>query len=271
LAQETAMRALRTIVAAGLLCVPARAAAADDKPICADRPSKSTGACTVPAGHWQIETGLIDWIGHSSGGVTEDVVAIGSTLLKYGLSDKTDVEIGVMPLLIDRVHGAGMHERASGFGDTVVRVKYRLTAEGAPFEAALDPFVKIPTANHRLGNGKVEGGLVVPMDAPLGKSGLTVSIDPELDIAADEDGHGHHAAMTQVVNLAAAISDKLTVSGEIWGMWDWDPMGTTKQYSADATATYAVKNDLQLDAGVHFGLNRETPDVELYTGVSVRF
>jgi hypothetical protein len=28
---------------------------------------------------------------------------------------------------------------------------------------------------------------------------------------------------------------------------------------------------VQLDAGANFGLNRNTPDVELYTGVSVRF
>jgi hypothetical protein len=32
-----------------------------------------------------------------------------------------------------------------------------------------------------------------------------------------------------------------------------------------------VNKDLQFDAGANFGLNRQTPDVELYTGVSVRF
>jgi hypothetical protein len=30
-------------------------------------------------------------------------------------------------------------------------------------------------------------------------------------------------------------------------------------------------NDVQLDAGANFGLNRVTPDVEIYGGVSVRF
>jgi hypothetical protein len=34
---------------------------------------------------------------------------------------------------------------------------------------------------------------------------------------------------------------------------------------------YLVSKDLQLDAGANFGLNRETPDVELYAGFSVRF
>jgi hypothetical protein len=38
-----------------LLCAGS-AAAADEQPICADRPGKATGTCTVPAGHWQVET-----------------------------------------------------------------------------------------------------------------------------------------------------------------------------------------------------------------------
>jgi hypothetical protein len=36
---------------------------------------------------------------------------------------------------------------------------------GRPIEAAIDPFLKIPTANHQLGNGKVEAGVVIPTDA----------------------------------------------------------------------------------------------------------
>jgi hypothetical protein len=32
-----------------------------------------------------------------------------------------------------------------------------------------------------------------------------------------------------------------------------------------------VSNDVQLDAGANFGLNHQTPDVELYTGLCVRF
>jgi hypothetical protein len=109
------------------------------------------------------------------------------------------------------------------------------------------------------------------MDTPLAKTGVTLSIDPEVDILADEDGHGHHAAMIQVVNLGFGVTDKLNVSGEIWGMWDWDPAGSTKQTSVDGSMAFAVNKNLQLDAGANFGLNRSTPDLEVYTGVSVRF
>jgi hypothetical protein len=39
----------------------------------------------------------------------------------------------------------------------------------------------------------------------------------------------------------------------------------------DGSIAYLVSDNLQLDAGANFGLNNRTPDVELYSGVSVRF
>ena len=55
------MRGRIILFSAVLLAASVRAAAADEQPICPDRPSKSTGPCTVPQGKWQIETGLIDF------------------------------------------------------------------------------------------------------------------------------------------------------------------------------------------------------------------
>jgi hypothetical protein len=77
--------------------------------------------------------------------------------------------------------------------------------------------------------------------------------------------------MEQVVTLGWQATDKLNLSAELWGGWDWDPSGTTRQASADGSIAYLLSNDVQLDAGANFGLNRVTPDVELYGGVSVRF
>jgi Putative MetA-pathway of phenol degradation len=265
------MRGVKTVIAAALLAGSTAANAADEQPICPDRPSKSTGPCTVPAGKWQIETGLVDWSRDKSDGVRTDDVAWGNTAIKYGISGKADLELWVTPLETERTHGSGLHEHHSSFGDTLVRVKYALTADSAPVQVALDPFVKIPSANHRLGNGKVEGGLLVPVAVPIGKSPVTLSLDPELDWLADADGSGHHGATQQVVNLGIAAADKLNLSTEIWAMWDWDPAGTGRQVSWDGSVAYLVNKDLQLDAGANFGLNQQTPDVELYTGVSVRF
>jgi hypothetical protein len=261
----------RTFFAALWLAAGSSPSAAETPPICADRPSRSTGECTVPAGHWQIETGLIDWSREKADGVSTDLAALGSSLIKYGVGDNADVELQITPFETLRVHGGGIRERHSSFGDLILRGKYRATRADAPVLLAVDPFVKLPTANHHLGNGKVEGGLLVATSAQLGNGGLTLSFDPELDAVADADGHGRHAATQQVANLGFAVNEKLSLSVELWGRWDWDPAVTQKQASADGSIAYLVSNNAQLDAGVNFGINRQTPDVELYSGVSLRF
>jgi hypothetical protein len=260
-----------TIFTAALLVLASGAATAGDQPICADRPSKSTGPCTVPLGKWQVETGLVDWSRDRSDGVTNDTVQWGSAGIKYGISDNADVELWTTPLEILTIHGSGSHEHHSSFGDTLIRVKYELTPDSAPVQVALDPFVKLPTANHQLGNRRVEGGLLVPVAVPLGKGPLTLSLDPEIDLLADSDDRGRHAATQQVVNLGLTVNEKLSLSTELWAMWDWDPVGTGKQVSWDGSVAYLVSKDLQLDTGANFGLNSQTPDVDVYAGISTRF
>jgi hypothetical protein len=133
------------------------------------------------------------------------------------------------------------------------------------------PVVKIPTANHSLGNGKWEAGTLVPIAYAIPKTPLSLGVTPELDWVADGDGRGHHLAMAQVASVGWQVSDKLNISAELWRGWDWDPSGTTRQASADGSVAYLLSNDVQVDAGANFGLNRVTPDVELYGGISKRF
>ena len=263
------MRGRFSTIAALLLATSSAATA--EQPICTDRPSKSTGECTVPKGRWQVETGLIDWSRTDSGGVRAEAISWGNSLIKYGISGNADLELGITPLETLKVDAGTSHVTHSSFGDTPLRVKYRLTPPDAPLLMALDPFVKLPTANHQLGNGKVEGGLMVATSAALGRSGLTLSLDPEFDLNADADGSGHHLATQQVLNIGVAASDKVSLSTEAWTKWDWDPAGTTTQASWDVAAAYQPTKRLQLDAGANFGLNSQTPDVEIYAGVSTRF
>jgi hypothetical protein len=138
-------------------------------------------------------------------------------------------------------------------------------------EVAVLPFVKAPTAKHSLGNGKWEGGLLIPIGYAIPGSPLGLGLTPEIDWVADADGRGHHAAMAQVAGLGWQASERLNLSAEIWGQWDWDPNGTTHQASVDGAAAYLLSDTVQFDAGANLGLNRVTPDVEIYGGVSKRF
>ena len=254
----------------GLALAATRAAAADAPPICADRPGKANPTCTVPAGMVQIETGLADWAHDDSGGVTTDALSLGSTAFKYGLSGRWNVELDISPYNSVRMRGGELSESDSGFGDLIVRSKYRLTS-GDGVQVAIDPAVKIPTAARPIGNRRWEAGIAVPIDYSIPNSPISVTLGPELDWLADGTENGHHLAMTQVIGVGWQATSRLGVSGELWGQWNWDPTGTQRQATADVAAAYLVNNDLQLDAGANFGLNSNTPDLELYTGFSVRF
>jgi hypothetical protein len=257
------------LAAAAVLLGGGSAAAAD--PICADRPGKASPSCTVPARRVQLETGLADWSLQRGGGERDTSLVFGATALKYGASDRWTIELDVTPYERDISRAGGLHERASSFGDVMLRSKYRLTADGSAVGVALYPFVKLPAAKHSIGNGKTEAGIAVPVDFDLGKSAFSLNLAPEVDWLADADGRGHHAAMVQVASLGWSASERLSLSAEVWGQWDYDPVGTGKQASADGAVAYLVNDDLQLDAGANFGLNRHTADLEIYGGVARRF
>lgn len=259
------------VTALGLGMLTAAAAAADEQPICADRPGKATSACTVPAGHWQVETGFADWTLQKGDGERDTSLVIGETTIKYGLTAGTDIEIDVTPWQRTASRFAGLRETDTGIGDVYLIAKQRLTGAGSPVQVVVRPVVKAPTAKHSFGNGKWEGGLLVPIGYAIPKSPFSIGLTPEMDWAADADGHGHHIAMAQVLSIGWAATEKLNISGELWGGWDRDPNGTTRQASADGSVAYLVSNDVQLDAGANVGLNKVTPDVELYAGISKRF
>jgi hypothetical protein len=264
------MRGRILIIAAALLGASSPAFAGE-QPICADRPGKATSACTVPAGHWQVETGLADWTLQKGGGERDTSLVIGETTVKYGLTDRSDIELDVTPWQRATTRAGGAHDSASGFGDIALVYKQQLTAPDAAFQVTVHPFVKIPTAKRPLGNRKLEAGLLVPIDYAIAKSPLSLGLTPEVDWVADADGRGHHAAMVQVASLDWQANSKLSIAAEIWGQWDWDPSGTGKQASADGSVAYLLSNSVQLDAGANFGLNPQTPDVEVYAGVAKRF
>jgi hypothetical protein len=254
------------LILAGLLLL---AEPAGDQPICTDRPAKANSACTVAPGRVQLETSSVGWSRAANGGTVVETLSVGSSLAKFGLSDRSDIEVGITPFGKITASEAEQRRSLSGFGDVVVRYKHRLSSDGSPVQVALVPFVKLPTARRGIGNRKVEGGLAIPVSlAPPGS--MAVTFGPEVDLVANAAGDRRHLALVNLVNLSAPVAARLTLAGEIWTNVNFDPAGTVKQASADGALAYTVSDDLQLDLGANFGLTRDTPDVEVYAGFSIR-
>lgn len=240
-------------------------------PLCTDRPGKATAACTVPQGMVQFESDFVNWTRDDDAGTRTDTILYTSPMVKYGLTGSTDIEAAITPFETVRTRDpSGTVERASGIGDVYLRVKQRLTPADAKAQFALIPYVKLPTAKSSIGNGKVEAGLVGTGVFTL-PAEFSLTITPEVDALANEDLDGHHVQIAGALNLSKSLTSKLTASAELWGADDRDPAGHKHQYSADLALAYQPSDTLQFDGGANIGLNRTTPDLQVYAGVSTRF
>ena len=258
-----------------LLAIPAAAqmvptASTADAPICTDRPTKSNFACTVPKGQVQIEADGLAWISNSAGGTRTDQLLFSNPTIKYGLTSSSDIQLNWVPFTRVRSRdAAGAVSKLSGIGDVTVRFKQRIGRPDAAFQLAVLPFLKLPTARTGIGNGKVEGGVAMPINISV-PGGWTVTLGPQLDVLADVDGSGRHMGITGLVNIAKQIGP-FTLYNEIWTSQNLDPSGTVRQYSYDVSLAWLPRSALQLDVGANIGLNRATPDLVTYVGISTRF
>ena len=240
---------------------------------CTDRPTKSNGACIVDEGHFQVESDLANVTHDSQDGVDTDTYLFTSPTLKYGLTHDIDLEVNWTPY--EAVHTYGRAVRtprvAYGVGDLELRAKVGLAGQdGGTVAATLLPYLKVPTAPSDIGDGAVEGGLIVPIVITLNDK-LSLTFNPELDALKDSTGDGRHVNMQQLASVSYELPAKVTVFGEFWSDVDFDPTDATTQYSADLAAAWVLPHDVQLDGGVNIGLNRQTPAVQGYFGVSHRF
>lgn len=134
---------------------------------------------------------------------------------------------------------------------------------------ALLPYVKLPTAREGLGNGRVEGGAILPisLDAP---GVFTVIVMPELDDLKDASDGGYHRAADFLINVSHALDEKWTFYTEVFTTQSF-PSRDKPIYTLDEAFTYALTPNLQLDFGENFGVNAVAPQIQVYTGLSERF
>lgn len=249
--------------------------AADLRPLCTDRPTKSTSPCTVDAGHFQLESDLLNVNYDRTGGLTTTTWLVTNPTLKLGLTNTVDVELNIVPLEIATVRdrATGQSVRATGVGDLYARLKWSLLGDdGGAVGFALVPYVKAPTASAGLGDGAVEGGLIVPLSVNLPMN-VQLVVDPEIDLLKNAADTSRHVNTSGLISLSRPVTKTVTLSAELWSDVNFDSAGRTTQVSADLGAAWIPASDqnFQLDGGVNLGLNDRTPAVQAYLGVSRRF
>lgn len=254
-----------------LLVATAAHGQAEDRAFCPARPGKASPTCTITPGRLQIELDAFDQTIDRSNGVKSTDAIMAVPQLRVGLSTNSELQLAWTPHERFTTAGLGKSKVNSGIGDMVAGLKYNLTDNRDGFGAALQPFVKIPTATRSLGNGKVEGGLVAPLSVPLSK-GWALNLSPEIDVSANDDGGGYHTAGALAAGLGCAFTPELSFGAEIWVERAFvSEAETAATVDLMLAFTPADIHDLQFDAGVNRGITPAAPNTQVYLGVAKRF
>jgi hypothetical protein len=266
------MKLLIAVLLTGIATAPALA---EDKlrDFCGDRPGLGTPACTVDAGHLQVEVGLGDWTLDRQPDTRTDTIQAGAVALRYGIGDTTELRFGwdgyARVRTRDRTSGAV--DRTGGVGDVTVGIKQNLhNPDGSGLSIALLPYATLPTGKDGIGAGDWGAGLIVPVNYALSQT-LTFELTPEVDAAVNSSGDGRHLAYGSVIGLQAKVSEKIGVGAELEAIRDRDPDGHSTQALAGLSLAYQPQDQTQLDFGANAGLNHHSPDIELYFGIARKF
>jgi hypothetical protein len=241
-----------------------------------DRPDKTESPYTVDAGHFQIEMDLVSYThDHDTAAgadLSADSLSVAPLNLKVGLLNQVDLQLLLGPCNWVRVedHATRTVTRQHGFGDVTTRLKINCWGDdGGVTALALMPFVKFPTSQDALGNRAVEGGLILPLAVEL-PFGWSMGLMTEFDFMENMDGAGYHPEFINSItfghDIAARLAGYLEFYSQVSADQDAPWIGTV-----DLGLTYRLTDNLQLDAGVNFGVTRSADDLNPFVGLSLRF
>lgn len=228
------------------------------RPLSTDRPDTTESPHTVDCGHFQFEMEVAAW--QRDGG--NNTFNFAEMNAKVGLARNTDLQF-VLPAFSHEESGS------EGFGDMELRLKQNLWGnDDGPTALALMPFIKLPTANGDLGNGEVEGGLIVPFGFD-GPADWSCAVMEEIDIELDTDGSGYHAVFLSSATASHALSEQTAAFFELVAIFNTDPAANTEAYF-NTGCTWALGETFQLDGGLRIGLTDVSTDVTPFLGMSLK-
>jgi hypothetical protein len=238
-----------------------------------DRPDLTESPYTVDAGWWQVEMDLAaftrdrDTLDGANTKVTS--LSVANINIKVGLTNNIDLQTVVSSYTYERDDDRVAHtkEKISGFGDVVSRLKINFWGnDGGQTAFGIMPFVKWPTAQHRLGNDRVEGGLIVPLAVAL-PAGWDMGLMTEFDFVRNVTDTGYRTDWANTITFGHDITENLGGYVEFtYTMVQGRDLATF-----DCGLTYGIGKHVQIDAGANFGLNRVTEDLTVFAGLSFRF
>lgn len=235
-----------------------------------DRPDQTESPYTVDAGHWQLEMDFFNYTIDRDSGTRTTILNVAPINLKLGLTNRADLQFIFDNYSRERVRTAGVTTTTRDWGDLTLRLKMNMWGnDGGATAFALMPFVKLPLRLGDAGNDLVEGGLIVPLALSLPHD-FGLGLMTELDWFTDDTGRHRRANWLNTVTVSRDLTKKLGGYVELVASIT-NERGAPWVCQFDFGLTYAVAENVQLDAGCNVGLTRSAPDLQPFFGLSVRY
>jgi hypothetical protein len=239
-----------------------------------DRPTKGFSVRTVDAGHFEIETDLVNYTYSKYLGVTTRNYQALDPTFKLGVTNWMDVEVQLNGLQYTQMFDGGSapnFQNSAGFGDVFLRTKINLLGnDSGPVGFALIPYVKVPSSTPLISNGAVEGGLIAPL--ALRPADFIVTLMTEIDDLKSATSNNRFANFVNLVSVSHAVpgTEGINATVELFSSVGTDP-GTAPVYTLDFGMNFRLSQHTILDVGLNLGLNSAAPKAQVYTGISARF
>lgn len=247
--------------------LPLAAETASVREMFTDRPDVTESAYSVAPGMFQLEMSFFDSEKDYSNSGRLDSWVYGHINFKYGLAQNTDLQIVFDTQTVLQSEGMDKNNFLSGFGDITLRLKQNLWGNDQGKTAlSIMPFVSIPTGTETSADAWA-GGVVVPFAAAINDR-LSLGLMGQVDCVNDVETSGHDLEFLASAALGISLSDRWGCYMEIITSLGQDSL---TQLRTAGGFTFAVTDNLVLDAGARFGLNRAAPDLGIFTGMSFRF
>lgn len=246
---------------------PARA---DDEPIATDRPDFVESSDVVGKGRVQIETSLA-WERDRQGGVKARLSST-PTLVRVGISEDWELRLETDGRLRLKAEAAGITTRERGWSDLSLGAKWH--QRDGNEDTGTPGLGWLFHLDADTGSGAFRGQGLRPSVRMVAEwefaGGWSLGVMPGVFRDRDEDGRHFTGGILAAV-LGKSLNDRTRVFVELSGEQLAPARHGGNVTTLDAGVAYLVTKDVQLDAAMSRGLNRNAPDFAWTVGLSVRF
>ena len=212
---------------------------------------------TLDIGVKQLESSIIDYSQNSD----VNTWSIHPFNFRIGLNNSIDLQLVFAPY----INQESNKKINDGNGDFQISIKKNIWVNDDEKSAfGLMPFIKLPTADNRIGNNRVEGGIIFPFSTYISET-LNLDLMFETDYVYDDDEQNFDIEFIISGLLGINIQNSLGLYSEIIAIKSIDVDYKVSNIIGFG-ATYSLSKNLIFDIGLNHRLLGKGDDFNIFSG-----